>query len=206
MSESPSVMRFMAAPTRPSSSCPIQVARAEKSPAGCDPRRSAAFLGRPCPLHAQTLADSCLLFVDLNRVRLAIERWPEVAFRMLTLVAERAQRLTADLEVCCLHSAIQRVAGFLLREAVSDPASPDHAELVLPAAKTVVASSLNLSPETFSRELHGLARRGLIEVERRRIRIPSLNRLRALAALDVERPDAPPPFPVLAQDSARHAH
>ncbi|MBK5940969.1 Crp/Fnr family transcriptional regulator [Halochromatium roseum] len=145
---------------------------------------SAAFLARPCALHAEALMDSRLLFVDLKRVRSAIERWPEVAHLMLALVAERAQRLIADVEACCLHSAAQRVAAMLLRDAQSDPDEPDRATLELPAAKIVVASSLNLSAETFSRELHGLARRGLIEIERRRIRIPSLEQLRRLGGLE----------------------
>jgi len=145
---------------------------------------SAAFLGRPCALHAEALMDSRLIFVDLKRVRSAIERWPEVANLMLGLVADRAQRLVLDLEACCLHSAAQRVAAMLLRDAQSDADAPDRATLELPAAKTVVASSLNLSAETFSRELHGLARRGLIEIERRRIRIPSLEQLRQLGGLE----------------------
>lgn len=141
---------------------------------------AAAFLDQPCPLHAQALMDSRLLFVNLPRVRAAIFRWPEVATLMLQIVARRAQRLTADLEACCLHSATRRIVGFLLREAVSDPQTQDRALVTLAAAKTVIASSLNLSAETFSRELHGLARRGLIQVERRMIQIPSVEHLRTL--------------------------
>ena len=145
---------------------------------------SAAWRGEPYALHAQALTDSSLLFVRLRWVRRAIERWPEVAFWMLSLLAERTQRLSADLEACCLQSARQRVAGFLIREAEAEQAAADQARLTLPAAKSVVASTLNVSPETFSRELHGLARKGLIEVERRQIRIPSLSRLRALTQID----------------------
>lgn len=142
---------------------------------------SVALLGRPCPLYAQALTNSRLLFVELARVREAMQRWPAVSMAMLTLVAERNQRLTHDLEACCLHSATRRLAGYLLREAVSDADAPDAATVTLPAAKTVVASSLNLSAETFSRELHGLAHRGLVSVDRRQIRIPSLKQLRVLA-------------------------
>jgi CRP-like cAMP-binding protein len=149
---------------------------------------SAAFLGRPCALHAEALMDSRLIFVDLKRVRSAIERWPEVANLMLAMVAERSQRLIADLEACCLHSAAQRITAMLLRDAQSDTDDPDRGSLELPAAKTVVASSLNLSAETFSRELHGLARRGLIEVRRRTILIPSLERLRRLGGLEPTEP------------------
>lgn len=142
---------------------------------------STALLGNPCPLYAQALSNSRLLVVDLARVRAAIERWPLVAFAMLALVAKRNQRLTHDLEACCLHSASQRLVDYLLREAVSSPGQTDAATATLPAAKTLVASSLNLSAETFSRELHALARRGLIGVDRREIRIPSLQALRRLA-------------------------
>jgi len=140
---------------------------------------AAALLGEPCPLHAEALTDSQLLFVELEPLREAITRWPQVANLMLALVAERAQRLTLDLEGCCLHTAAQRVTAMLLRDAVADAVQPDRAVLELPVAKTVVASSLNLSAETFSRELHGLARRRLIEVDKRSIRIPSLQALRA---------------------------
>jgi len=142
---------------------------------------SAALLGRPCPLYAQALANSRLLFVQMDRVRAAIERWPAAAFAMLTLVAERNQYLIQDMEACCLHSAAQRLSNYLLREAVSDSDAPDAGSVTLPAAKTVVASRLNLSAETFSRELHALAHRGLVSVARREIAIPSLTRLRASA-------------------------
>lgn len=145
---------------------------------------AAAFLGEPCGLHAEALMESRLVFVELQPLRTAISRWPQVANLMLRLVARRAQHLTADLEGCCMHSASQRVAALLLRDAVTDTEHPDRATLELPAAKTVVASTLNLSAETFSRELHGLARRGLIEVERRKVRIPSLRELRARGGRD----------------------
>lgn len=141
---------------------------------------SAAFLDGPCPLQAQALTDARLLFVGLAPLHTAIARWPTVALAMLGILADRNQRLLADLDACCLHSAAERVAGFLLREALCSTAAPDRGVVILPAAKTVVASSLNLSAETFSRELHRLAGRGLLLIERREIRIPSLERLRAL--------------------------
>jgi CRP-like cAMP-binding protein len=167
---------------------------------------AAALLDQTCPLHAEALSDARLVFVDVGRLRQAIARWPEVATVMLTIVAQRTQALISDLEACCLHSATQRVAGLLLRDAVADPLRPDRGALTLPAAKTVVASRLNLTAETFSRELHGLAHRGLIAVHRREITIPSLRALRTLA--DVSQPPAqrlarpPAPLPTLAHVQA----
>ena len=163
---------------------------------------AAAFLGQPCALHVEALSDARLVFVDIRQVRAAIPHWPEVAELMLRLVAERAQRLLVDLEACCLHSAAQRVAALLLREACPSTTAPDSAQLELPASKILVASSLNLSPETFSRELHALARRGLIRVERRRIQIPSLTSLRQLGGLPVADIACPDLAPLLASASA----
>lgn len=97
---------------------------------------------------------------------------------MLRTRAARVHKLTGDLEACCLHSAARRVAEFLLREARNASAANDAAEVMLPAAKSVVASSLHHTPETFSREIHGLARDGLIAIDSRRIRILCTDALR----------------------------
>jgi len=139
---------------------------------------SAALLQQPCPTHAEALCDTRLLFVECERLQQALVRWPEVAFAVLGNVARRVYDLTRNLEECCLHSARQRVASFLLRDSSHDETGSDPAAVELPAAKVVVASSLNLTAETFSRELHDLAREGIVDIERRTIRILSVDRLR----------------------------
>jgi CRP-like cAMP-binding protein len=47
----------------------------------------------------------------------------------------------------------------------------------LPATKATIASRLSLTPEYFSRVLHELSSAGLIEVDRRDVRIPDAARL-----------------------------
>ena len=132
---------------------------------------ASAFLDQPLVTYAEALADSELLFVGRTRLNEAVDRWAEVAHCALRTLATRVHRLTEDLEACCLHSASRRVADFLLREAEGAGVPAATPEVVLPAAKAVVASSLHLTPETFSRELHGLARDGVISIDSRRIRI-----------------------------------
>ncbi len=58
------------------------------------------------------------------------------------------------------------------------------AEVVLPAGKAVVASRLNLTPETFSRELRNLSRDGVISVERCTVLVHDTANLRAAAGRD----------------------
>lgn len=139
---------------------------------------ASAFLGRPFPLHAEALADTRLLVVGSGRIREAVGRWPELALLITDALARRVYTLIRDIESCCLMPASRRVAEFLLREIDGRRPGPDGLAVLLPAAKAVVASTLNLTAETFSRELHSLARDGLVEVERRTIRVLSLEGLR----------------------------
>lgn len=143
--------------------------------------QAAAVLDEPHLVLAQVLCESRLLHVGRERICEAIIRWPEVSAILLRSVAREVYRLIHDLESCCLMTAGQRLVGFLLDEASRGLGSRDRAEVTLHASKALVASTLNLSAETFSRELHELARKGLVEVDRRTVRIPSLARLRSYA-------------------------
>jgi CRP-like cAMP-binding protein len=139
---------------------------------------SAPFLDEPSPVYAEALCDCSVLSISRERLREAAERWPAVALALLGSIARTVRALTRDLEACCLLSAGERVARFLLNRAGCAQGTADEADVSLPAAKVVIASSLNLTPETFSRELHVLARDGLIAVGHRTIRVNSLAGLR----------------------------
>jgi Mn-dependent DtxR family transcriptional regulator len=69
------------------------------------------------------------------------------------------------------------VIGFLLHATVGDPDTVRECTVVLPATKQVLASRLNLTPETFSRVLRGLSADGLITVDGRRITLHDVPRL-----------------------------
>lgn len=140
--------------------------------------QAAVVLDQPFPVLAQALSDSQVLQVGRERLREAMERWPEVALAMLQSLAHDCFRLIHDLDACCLMSASERLTDFLIKEAELGGHPDDRAQVVLPVSKALVASSLNLTPETFSRELHELARQGLIQVERRTVHIPSVTQLR----------------------------
>lgn len=141
--------------------------------------QAAAVLDRPFPVLAQAVTDCELLLIGRERLLEAMARWPQVAAALLQTMAQDVYRLIRDLESCCLLSAGERLLDFLIQESEQAPPSGDRARVVLPAAKALVASTLNLSAETFSRELRELARRDLVQVQRRVVHIPSLARLRA---------------------------
>jgi CRP-like cAMP-binding protein len=136
------------------------------------------FAGRPYIVDATALADSLLLHVNKNTLFAQLERDPALARRMLASLSMRMHMLMKDVEAFSLHSATQRVIGYLAR---LDDGDADG-RVSLPAQKALVASRLNLTPEYFSRILHDLAARNFIRIEGRDIDILDPEGLRAFGA------------------------
>ncbi len=134
------------------------------------------FLNRPYPVTAVALADSLLLHVARKAVEHLLADDPSFARGMLAGMSLRLHSLIKDVESYSMRSSAQRVIGYLLQQCAEDEAKA--ANINLPASKLVVASRLNLTPETFSRVLHDLGDNGLIEVRGRTIHVPDLRRLR----------------------------
>lgn len=136
------------------------------------------FTDRPYFLSAQVLTDAVLLTVSKQVVFAEIERDHRFALRMLGGMSRRLHGLVRDVEAYALHSGRQRVIGYLLRDQGTDGAEFCGQRTVsLLASKATIASRLSLTPEYFSRVLHELEAQGLIEIDRRDIRIPDPQRL-----------------------------
>ena len=136
------------------------------------------FLGQPYPIISQATADSRVLDIPEQAINNLIDSDCRVAKSMLAGISMRLHELVRTLEACSFKSSTQRVACMLQHSA---PANDMQQYAVkLPAAKHIVASQLNLTPETFSRVLHGLTESGLIEVSGRVIKVLSADGLRKL--------------------------
>jgi CRP-like cAMP-binding protein len=97
---------------------------------------------------------------------------------MLAGISRRLHGLVRDVQGYALHSGQQRVIGYLLRGLDGESGAEAGEVMVsLPVSKSTVASRLSLTPEYFSRVLHELESAGLIEIEKRDIRILDANRL-----------------------------
>ena len=138
------------------------------------------FTDRPYILGAQVLTDALLLTVSKHAVLAEIARDHRFALRMLAGLSRRMHGLVHDVEAYALHSGLQRVIGFLLRDqAIEDCDAGEVRTVSLPVSKATIASRLSLTPEYFSRVLHELEAHGLIEIDRRDIRILDAKRLSA---------------------------
>lgn len=136
------------------------------------------FSGRPCIVNATALADALLLGVNKAAVLAEIGSDPRFSLRMLAGISRRLHGLIHDVEAYALHSGMQRVIGYLLREQpVEDCASGEVLTVSLPVSKATIASRLSITPEYFSRVLGELESARMIEVDKRDIRILDAQRL-----------------------------
>jgi CRP-like cAMP-binding protein len=135
------------------------------------------FIGKPYMVNAQALTDTLLLSVGKKAVLEEIALDPRFALRMLAGISRRLHGLVRDVQGYALYSGLQRVIGYLLRD--QGEHDSNSITVSLPVSKGTIASRLSLTPEYFSRVLHELEASGLIEIDKREIRIPDTRRLAA---------------------------
>jgi CRP-like cAMP-binding protein len=134
------------------------------------------FLNRPYPVYAEALADTQLVHIASVPIFDMLDRDSSFARKMLAGLSIRLHALIQDVESYSLHSSAQRVIGYLLEHCAQE--SEGQGEVSLPTSKQVIASRLNLTPETLSRIFHDLSDAGLITVSGKQIMIHDLRRLR----------------------------
>ncbi len=131
------------------------------------------FTGAPYIINAQALSDCLLLTVKKQAVEAEIASDARFALRMLAGISRRLHGLVHDVEAYALHSGVQRVIGYLLRDIALDTERHNDQPVTvsLPVSKATIASRLSLTPEYFSRVLHELEAAGLVRIDKRDIHI-----------------------------------
>jgi CRP-like cAMP-binding protein len=137
---------------------------------------AAVFADRPCPVTAETLEPSRLLFFPKAPYLAYLEARPRVLFGLIAGLSVRMHQLVAKVERLTLMDARQRVAGFLA-DLTAGPA-PGGA---LDVSKGTLAAQLGLTPETLSRTLATLQAEGVIAMEGRHFAVTDPAALAALA-------------------------
>jgi CRP-like cAMP-binding protein len=130
------------------------------------------------PVLYRSLGRSRVLYYGRNEVMDAIRGFPEFSFHLMAVMNRHMQELIDDLEAGSLLSARQKVIRFLLKNCQLTERDRVEGEVHLPACKSVVASKLNMAPETLSRELKILSDQHLIIPDHSMIYINSLSAIR----------------------------
>ncbi|OAJ71914.1 Crp/Fnr family transcriptional regulator [Methylobacillus sp. MM3] len=132
------------------------------------------------PIYAQATTDSQLLLIPKQVIFNLLERDMTVSRKMLAGLSVRNRQLVQDIESVALLTSTQRLIGYLLQISAGSNVT---SRVTLPASKTMIASLLNLTPETLSRTMLKLQQQGMIEVNGKEITIIDLPALREYGTL-----------------------
>lgn len=137
-----------------------------------------SFLGGRCPVSVDTVTEARLLRVENAALRRAIADDGAIAIALLASIAHQGEALTDQVDRMKALTAPRRVADFLVVTASRTRAATEggRVDLRLPYEKALIAARLGMTPESFSRALAQLRRRG-VTVDRDFVRIASLERL-----------------------------
>lgn len=135
---------------------------------------SAVFLGASYPVSAQIAEQATLLTIPAPIIRERIKNHNELAINMLTGMSHYSQKLIHQIEVTRLKSATERVGWFLLKLLLEQKSATGVIEL--PYDKSMIASYLDMKPETFSRTLKNFRDRGF-EIRNGQIVVPEFTAL-----------------------------
>lgn len=152
------------------------------------------FFPHPYPVSAEALTDCLLVFLPGDAIFALLEQDPLAMRGMLATLSQRIYEMVVDIESHTSRSSVQRVAAYLQSLAALPPDSAEvkpQLRVRLPTRKSVVASRLGITKETFSRILHELAQQRLVSVTRLEVTLLAPDRLHDVALRGF--PEAPPP-------------
>jgi len=112
---------------------------------------SAVFLNSSHPASAQIAENAKLLTIPAPIIREQIRSSTDLAMNMITNMSQHSQSLLHHIESTRLKSTNERVGWFLLKLLLDKDWLIDAVEL--PYDKSMIASYLDMKPETFSRTL-----------------------------------------------------
>jgi CRP-like cAMP-binding protein len=137
------------------------------------------FLDAPrYPVCAAALGQVELIGIDAADFAQMLRGSIDTCFILLGKLSQRLRGLLREIDNLTLHTAISRLARYLLAKR---PAG--EREMNLEARKGVIASRLSIKPETFSRIEKELTKQGVIAVKGQRVTFLDLDALERIAAL-----------------------
>ncbi|MDD2325350.1 MAG: cyclic nucleotide-binding domain-containing protein [Alphaproteobacteria bacterium] len=120
-------------------------------------------------LTAKAVTEANILSLSLATFRDHVSRNRELAQNLLAATSQRLQRLIGQFEQITLKTAAERVGWFLVNLHLET--GLEGAPLTLPFDKALIASFLNIKPETLSRTLTEFKKQGFI-IDKDKIILP----------------------------------
>ncbi len=144
---------------------------------------AALFLEGTYPAYAETLVESQLLFFPKRDFIQLIERNPQLSINMIITLSHYLKKFASLIEELSLKEVSSRIAKYLVDLAVKlSKEGKNPKEVDLDVSKTQLALKLGTISETLSRTLAKMKSKGVIDVQKNRIRILNREALEELAS------------------------
>jgi CRP/FNR family transcriptional regulator, cyclic AMP receptor protein len=140
------------------------------------------FDGGPYPASAVTIDDSTLVFLPREAFEFLYRSQPDIAQAVIRALGRRLRHLVHLTETLAFRDVAARLAMLLVGYAERGGSTTAAGiEIELNRTQEELAHEIGTARESVSRAMKQLRRKGLIEpIERNRLLIPDLQRLRAL--------------------------
>lgn len=142
------------------------------------------------PATAIACEDVRALGIPAKRFMRQMEKNPVLAMAVIAELGRKLQHFVSHVEQLTSRSATERLANFLLKMCTDNECT--EAVIKLPIEKAVIAATLGMQPETFSRSLSKLRACG-VRIDGDEVSIPDVDALRRLG----EGGNAPSPMDIL---------
>ncbi|RLA04591.1 MAG: Crp/Fnr family transcriptional regulator [Gammaproteobacteria bacterium] len=144
---------------------------------------AALFFGnQKYPVTAVSAVPSVVVAFDARNYIKLLKSSNDLCINLLGYISKRLNWMVNEVERLTMHNATFRLVDYLLSQ-VSEESKQTTFSLTAP--KHVIASRLSIKPETLSRTLKDLNKRGLINYEGTRIELVDIEQLRHLVSLEV---------------------
>jgi CRP/FNR family cyclic AMP-dependent transcriptional regulator len=144
-----------------------------------------ALDGQPYPATAETASATTLLRVEAESFRKICLQHPAVALKVIKALGHRLRRMSSLVEDLSFATVRGRLAAYLAQMAREEGRQTSQGiEFELSENNEQLAARLGTVRELVSRNLGRLHNQGLIQMSRRKVRIPSLEALTAETSRD----------------------
>lgn len=136
---------------------------------------AALFLESKFPACIEATVDAQILMIPREFITHLLDNDAVLAQKMLKKISTRNHQLINSIEMLSLQSCTQRFIGYLLQMSADFSCTEN---LRLPTSKRILASLLNLSPETLSRTINKLETASLIKIKGNNVTLIDVAKLR----------------------------
>ncbi len=142
------------------------------------------FGGSPkYPVSAIAMKQTTVVSIDAQKYLKILQSSNTLCINMLGHLSQRLHWMLKELDKQTLHNASFRIVDYFLNQ-ININEQSDFFDLCLTIPKRDIASRLSIKPETFSRALKSLVKKGLIEIEDNHIILKNVKQLREMVEFE----------------------